>query len=211
MKKIIPIAILAVLGIGSFLGSYLMFKKPPEVATSQPAEPSAASQPVVLSLEAAIPIPPAGMQLDDLVRQLQEKKLQYEKDLSAVGEEKRRLKIANDALKAQSAELENLRVQLASQVMKANEALAQLEKTQLAIAQNEQANLKRAAMIYEKMDATAGGKMIEGMCSNNQEDDAAKILHFMSERSAAKLLAEITDKNVAARLSLRLKNVAEKG
>jgi hypothetical protein len=40
------------------------------------------------------------------------------------------------------------------------------------------------------MDATAGGRILEGMCTNKQESDAVKILHYMQERSVAKVLAD---------------------
>jgi flagellar motility protein MotE (MotC chaperone) len=47
------------------------------------------------------------------------------------------------------------------------------------------------------------------MCSNNQEEDAVKILRFMSERSAGKILTEMSDKEMAARLCSKLKVIQE--
>ena len=59
------------------------------------------------------------------------------------------------------------------------------------------------------MGGFAGSRILEGMCTNKQEADAVKILFYMQERSVAKVLAEMTDKNMAARLCEQLKRVKE--
>ena len=87
------------------------------------------------------------------------------------------------------------------------ESQAELEKTRTAIAKDEEVNLKRVAAVYDKMDAVAAARILEGMNKNTQDTDAVKILHYMTERSVAKVMAEFTDKSVAARLCEQMKRI----
>ena len=86
-------------------------------------------------------------------------------------------------------------------------AKVDLEKTRITVTADEQKNLKRAAAIYDKMDPESAAKIVEDMCDNGQEEDAAKILHYMQERSVAKLLAAIADKKKVARLNELMKRI----
>ena len=61
------------------------------------------------------------------------------------------------------------------------------------------------------MDGEQGGKIIVGMCANNQFDDAAKILRYMSEKKAAGLIGELSDVKLAAMLFDRMKKIREEG
>ena len=47
------------------------------------------------------------------------------------------------------------------------------------------------------------------MVNNKQEDDAVKILRSLSDKTAAKMLGEISDKAVVAKLLDKLKRVTE--
>jgi flagellar motility protein MotE (MotC chaperone) len=62
------------------------------------------------------------------------------------------------------------------------------------------------------MDTTQSAKILTTMASNNQIKDAVKILYYMSERNAGKLLGEIgtTRPDTASELSLQLKQIKEK-
>jgi flagellar motility protein MotE (MotC chaperone) len=86
-----------------------------------------------------------------------------------------------------------------------------LEKSRIRITQEEKVNLKHTASIYEKMDSASGGRILVGMCESLQTDDAVKILHYMGERPAAKILGEIPDKAMAAQLTEMLKRIREEG
>jgi flagellar motility protein MotE (MotC chaperone) len=61
------------------------------------------------------------------------------------------------------------------------------------------------------MDPVRGGGILSGMAANKQLDDVAKILFYMSERTSAKMLAEITDKVVAAQLTEKMQKIREEG
>ena len=100
-----------------------------------------------------------------------------------------------------------------------------LLKTRLEISQAEKANLTTIATAYDKMDASSASKILASMCTGDVTgkqagqvrlwasgfDDAVKILRYMSERTKAKLLAELvnTEPKLAAALCERLKQITE--
>ncbi len=146
-----------------------------------------------------------------LVRQVRAKLddcRQREKDLAA---QQRRLDVARDDLRTEAQHLETLRARLASAAARLKETRTALEETRLAVRADEQKNLKHTAEIYDVMDAEAAADIIQNMCKNQQDDDAAKILHFMRERSVAKLLAAIADPALVADLCRKMKRIREPG
>ncbi len=102
-----------------------------------------------------------------------------------------------------------MQLKLVAPLTALRDAQADLKRTAVAVSAQEKVNLKKLATVYEKMDPVKCAKTITEMCVGSQEDDAAKIIHFMSEKGAAKLLAEITDKGVAAGLTMKLKCIQE--
>ena len=149
--------------------------------------------------------------LYDLIKELRQKLRDCQRREEAIGEQENRVHVAQQVLEKEARDLETLRVQAASTVTQLKEAQAELEKTRIAIAKAEQTNLKRTAAIYDRMDPAAAAKIFEGMCANQQDGDAARILHYMQERSVGKLLAEIADRKVTARLCDQMKKVKEQG
>jgi flagellar motility protein MotE (MotC chaperone) len=131
---------------------------------------------------------------------------QHEKDLEA---HQRRLQVAREDLRKEAQHLETLRARLASAAARLKESRTALEDTRLAVQADEQRNLKHTAEIYDVMEAEAAAQIIENMCKNQQHDDAAKILHFMKERSVGKLLAAISDPNLVADLCQKMKRIRE--
>ena len=61
------------------------------------------------------------------------------------------------------------------------------------------------------MDSASGSKIMIKMSQAQQTDDAVKILNYMTERTAAKMLGEIgtADPNLAAELCDRLQRIKE--
>ena len=150
-------------------------------------------------------------ELTELIREVRLKIRDCRKKTDELEKREKRVRIAGEMLKKQAEELEALRMKLVSPLTRIREAIAELEGTRVRIVKTEQSNMKRIAKMCEKMDSASGSQMLIGMCKNNQEDDAVKILYYMSERSAGKLLSEITDKTLAAKLCGKLKKVQEKG
>jgi flagellar motility protein MotE (MotC chaperone) len=146
-------------------------------------------------------------QLYELIKEVRQKVRECQKRDQDLDEQERRLQVARQLIERESQDLENLRVQVASSVARLKESQAELEKTRTAIAKDEEVNLKRVAAVYDKMDAVAAARILEGMNKNTQDTDAVKILHYMTERSVAKVMAEFTDKSVAARLCEQMKRI----
>ena len=212
------IIVLAGIGIVGFGGAYLassMFGTKPQT-TTQPAGETEDQSEDSAFLPGAAPgqsISNAKRQkeLTELIREVRLKIRDCRKKQDELEKREKRVRIAGEMLKKQAEELEALRMKLVSPLTRIREAIAELEGTRVHIAKTEQSNMKRIAKMCEKMDSAGSSQMLIGMCNNNQEDDAVKILYYMSERSAGKLLSEITDKTLAAKLCGKLKKVQEKG
>ena len=161
-------------------------------------------------------------QLKNLVHDLREKMRAYNDKLQGLEVRERRLQAAQDALSSDIEKLNGLRVELASAIANLKSERDKLRKSRLEISQQEKANLAAIAATYDKMDVSGAGKILTNMCAGadpNQLanggggsfDDAVNILHYMTERTEAKLLAEIaaSEPALAAALCQRLKQIVE--
>lgn len=148
-------------------------------------------------------------ELDELIKEVRLKIDSCQRREKQLDKREKSIQMAEGLMKNQAEELEALRVQLVAPMNRIREAMAALENSRIRIRKEEQINIKRIAAVCEKMDSASGSAMLASMCSNNQEEDAVKILRFMSERSAGKILAEMSDKEMAARLCSKLKVIQE--
>ena len=144
----------------------------------------------------------------------------------ALGVQERRLQVAQDVLKEDIESLNTLRIELASTIANLKSERDKLLKSRLEIDQTEKTNLVSIAATYDKMDVSGASKILTNMCGkqNTSEmqavgagnvsssfDDAVKILHYMTERTKAKLLAELatSEPALAAAMCKRLKQIVE--
>ena len=161
-------------------------------------------------------------QLKNLIHDVRGKMQQYDNKLLGLGVQEQRLRIAQDGLKKDIESLDNLRIELVSIVANLKSERDELLKSRLEISQAEKANLESIALTYDKMDASSASKILANMCADPEDgqmqdtrgssfDDAVKILHYMAERTGAKLLAEIavSEPALAATLCRRLKEIVE--
>ncbi|MHC4430314.1 MAG: hypothetical protein ACYTBS_00605 [Planctomycetota bacterium] len=165
-------------------------------------------------------------QLKNLVEDVRQKMREYEDRLQAVAMRERRLQVAHNVLKEDIENLENLRIEVGSAIATLKSERDNLIKSRLEIDQKEKNNLISIAATYDKMDVTGASKILASMCkpqvSGQQKggdvggkgtsyDDAVKILHYMTERTKAKLLAELATSEpvLAANLCQRLKQIVE--
>jgi len=165
-------------------------------------------------------------QLKNLIHDLRKKMRDYDNKLHALKVEEQRVQIAQNVLKEDIEKLHNLQIQLTSITANLKSERDKLLKSRLEIDKNEQMNLVSIAATYDKMEASSAGKILVNMCSAEKSktrqdkkpdnadgsfDDAVKILYFMTERTKAKLLAElaISEPQLAATLSQRLKQIVE--
>ena len=165
-------------------------------------------------------------QLKSLVQDVRQKMREYEDRLQAIGMRERRLQVAQNVLKEDIENLDNLRVEVASAVTGLKNERDKLIKSRLEIEETEKANLVNLALSYDKMDVTGAQKILVSLCKpedgaqpdstdvggkSSGYEDAVKILHYMTDRTKAKLLAELATNEpaLAASLCQRLKQIVE--
>ena len=215
MKPKNLIILVALAGV-SFAASFFVSK-----SMTPPAEPPAAEAPpdpeVLNELDLTGPFPEQAvspsyqvkerelMQLIKEVRLKQQALSEREEDLD---DRQKRLELAEELLEDQATELEALRVQLVTPLTRLRETIAELENSRVQIEQEESSNLKKLAATYDKMEPRSGADILLGMCRNNQEADAVKILYFMGERQVAALLAAMPE-DMAGILVTKLKTVRQ--
>jgi hypothetical protein len=163
-------------------------------------------------------------QLKNLVYEVREKIGEYESKLQGLEVREQRLQSAHEMIKKDIDELNNLRTELALTVAELKNERDKLIKSRVEITAAEKANFTTIAAAYDKMDAPSAGKILASMCSGYDGRqgaseaaasglaDAVKILNYMTERTKAKLLAELvnSEPKLAAVLCQRLKQIVEK-
>jgi len=236
-KKLIIITVAA--GLVSFVGAFVFtwLTHSPQVSLpdemKQPAlagdksEPGL-PQPQTGAIAASGPMTKAmtEQQLKNLVQDVREKMQEYSNRLQALAVRERRLQMTQDVLKEDIESLNSLRIELASTIANLKSERDKLLKSRLEIDQAEKTNLVSIAATYDKMDASGASKILTNMCGtrnlsemqsveaghvSSSFDDAVKILHYMTERTKAKLLAELaaSEPDLAAALCQRLKQIVE--
>jgi len=161
-------------------------------------------------------------QLRNLVFEVREKVQEYDDKLQNLAVREQRLQRTQDTLKEDIQNLNNLRIELATIFADIKSERDKLLKTRLEVAQTEKSNLVLIAATYDKMDASSASKILVSMCTSQTQpgkidsqsrgfDEAVKILYYMTERTTAKLLAEVTtaEPKLAAFLTQRLKQIVE--
>jgi len=233
------IVITAAAGVVSFVGffavSWLTSPAPVEATAAEgqpaagaPSSKTGQSQPPVLTSTVGSAAEVAGartmteQQLKDLVFEVREKMQEYDRKLKSLEKEKDRLQMAQQSLRKDIETLNNLRTDISSAAATVKTERDMLLKTRVEVEQTEKANLTAIAAAYDKMDATRASEILRSMAvgqkqstpaaRNASAEDAIKILHFMQDRTKAKVLAEMaaTEPTLAATLCQRLKQVTEK-
>ena len=236
-KKLIIIT--AAAGLASFAGAFFLGWRTEPPSVSGPEE-SGQPTPAAVETVPELPQPGVGVigavgtatdrekkamtekQLKNLVFEVREKMQEYNDKLQSLEVWEKRLQRAKDTLKEDIKNLNDLRVELTLIVTGLKDERDKLLKSRLEVAQAEKDNLVLIAATYDKMDASSASKILISMCASQTQpdkvdsqgsgfDEAVKILYYMTERTKAKLLAEVTtaEPKLAAFLTRRLKNVVE--
>jgi hypothetical protein len=235
IKKII---IVTVAGLVSFTGAFVFAW----LTHSAPESPSASSEESVVTDSSDQVLPPSKTktdmaaqtstptqktmteeQLKELIKNIRKKMQEYENKVQALSVQEKRLRMAQDVLKEDIENLTNLRIELASTIANLKSERDKLLKSRLQIDESEKVNLISIAATYDKMDSSSASKIILNMCKSGQMqnilgktgssfDDAVKILYYMTERTKAKLLAELanTEPSLATLLNNRLIQIVER-
>jgi flagellar motility protein MotE (MotC chaperone) len=151
-------------------------------------------------------------QLKSLIYDLRQKMEETKNKQKELEQEAGRIEITRQTLAGETEQLNQLRENLNKTLSAMQEKERSINEKMTEIESVEKANLQRIAATYDKMDTTQSAKILTTMVTNNQTKDAVKILYYMSERSAGKLLGEIgtTRPETASTLSLMLKQIKEK-
>lgn len=205
VKKIIILAGVAIIGFGGSFVITLLLSGPGDQGGDKENEVASTD---VTGVPLADQLRPSEKMIDELTKELRHQISELKREKQQFEEEQKRHRIASEELQKQIKELERLRVQLVNPITQLKEAQAEAMRSRVVIAQQEEDNLKRIATLYEKMDAVKGSEKLTTMCENGQENDVVKILYYMSDRTAAKVIAEI-DKDIAARLCEKMKKITK--
>jgi flagellar motility protein MotE (MotC chaperone) len=238
IKKVI---LMLAVGLVSFSGAFIfawLTHSPPESPPGQSEEPPVTdgrsqqglspSETDVAGLVTQDSAPTkksmTEQQLKDLIRNVRGKMREYERKLQNLEVQEQRLQVAQEVLREDIGNLNNLRIELASTIAKLRSERDSLLSSRLEIEKSEKVNLVSIAATYDKMDSSSASTILTNMCKDEQEqnieagkayssfDDAVKILHYMTERTKAKLLAELatSEPALAASLCNRLKQIVER-
>lgn len=152
-------------------------------------------------------------QLQNLIYDVRQKMRDYAVRERELDQEAERIDIARISLQDDIEELNSLREKLDLTLAALKEKEEQIQKSVIEIESIERANIQRLAITYDRMDPAQAGKIMMSMAANNQLQDVVKILYYMNERNAGRVLGEIgtTRPEVAGILSLQLKRVKENG
>jgi len=228
------IIITAAAGLISFAGTFTFawFSKG---AAADLGDESNQVTSVSQGVEPQLPAPPGGVsgavsdgtvkkgmterRLKALVYGVREKVQDYNSKLQLLESREQRLEMAHNTIKKDIERLNELRVELASIVASVKEQQDKLEKSRVKITEAERVNLVSIATTYDKMDAASAGKILTNMSrmkygsEGDGLDDAVKILHYMADRTKAKLLAQlaVSEPELAATFCQQLKQIVERG
>jgi len=223
------IIITAAVGLLSFSGAFVLARLTQSAPSGQPADEPGLSQattPTESGFEPAKPQADTGAadkrtldqkHLTSLIVDVKDKIREYENKFDALELREQRLKVAHDVVKQDIEKLDSLRIDIASMIASLKEQRDKLLKLRVTIEEAEKANLISVAATYDKMDPASASKILATMSKTNRQtpgqdtglDEAVKILYYMTERTKAKLLAELVSSEpaLAATLCQRLKQV----
>jgi flagellar motility protein MotE (MotC chaperone) len=151
--------------------------------------------------------------LAQLTQELEAKKAEYDslqQEAVRRGREldawQQQLKVERDAL---MQKFQKEKEDLAAQRLELDQKEKSLAALQLKIEDNESANLKATAGIYDKMEPEQAASILSQMYSGGQQDGVVKIISLMQDRTAAKALGSFPDAKTGAQITEQLQHVVK--
>jgi flagellar motility protein MotE (MotC chaperone) len=132
----------------------------------------------------------------DLNGQMQD----YDKLLKQIGAEMKGLLAQQDQLDAKAAEIRQAED-------RSTKAAADVKKGLLEVEDSERANIARIAALADNMPPETTAGILQQLVDGGKIDTAVKVLASMKERTAAKVLAAVTDPSVPPLIVERLKTL----
>jgi flagellar motility protein MotE (MotC chaperone) len=159
----------------------------------------------------------AEKQLKILFNDVQEKIREYESKQQELQSREQRLQVTQETLKKDIEKLDNLRIDTAVMIASLKAQQESLNNSRVRIEQTEKANLITVAATYDKMDPASASQILTNLSKLPAQsagaegglDEAVKILHYMTDRTKAKVLAELvgSEPTLAAVFCDRLKRI----
>jgi len=155
-------------------------------------------------------------QLKQLIFSMRDKIDEYNNKTQSLTVKEERLNTTYEMIKKDLENLNKLRTELATTVADLKKKQQELENSMIQVEKVEQQNLVSIAATYDKMDPASAAEIMANMSKisdskkNSDIDDAVKILYYMTERTKAKVLAEMTNTQpeIAAIFCKKLKKVS---
>ncbi len=150
-------------------------------------------------------------QLNSLVFEMRSKLAEFTSKEKTLLEKEGRIQMSIEELQKNIKIMEDLRVKLAAAVSSIKQQQKVLDERLVRIDEIEKKNLMKNASMYDKMKATQSSEIMINLSKLNQLDYTVKIAYYMTERTSANMLAEITKKNpeLAATMSEKLRWIEE--
>lgn len=194
--------------LGSFLTAFFMSRGEPP-PPPKPAEETDARHAATLPAEVAKVVTAADRDMSEMFTRLRQQIDEYNLKTNRLLEDQKHVVELYAEREAAYKRLEEFRAEVNVDLQALKREREELNKIIININKVELENIQKNAAIYDKIPAAEGSKILERMCANNQKYDAAKLLRYMTERAAAKVLAEMKDKDLAAELLEIMKRLKE--
>jgi len=198
----------AALAKAPVLGKLLKVQPVPEEVEAEPEEPAPGALP-----QAGVSFLRFGepARLQRLAEALDRKRADYEVRLQRLERRERELDAWQKQLEQERdlvrARLDRESEDLAGQRQQLAQERSQVEASQVAIAQAEESNLKKAAQIYARMSSDKAAEILERMYAGTDQDAVVKLIYLMDSRAAAKTLEAFSESQISADITQRLKNI----
>ncbi len=151
--------------------------------------------------------------LHQLAQELTVKKTEYDARLRTLERRERELQAWEQQVKRERDELrDNFRRQreeLAGLREELVRRQAELEQLQIQFRSAEEANLRKTAEIYGRMDPERAADILGEMYADGKQETVVKIIYLMQDRSAAQTLAAFADARISAQITEQLRRVKE--
>jgi hypothetical protein len=131
-------------------------------------------------------------QLISLVFEMHSRLAEFASKEKTLIEKESRVQMSIEELQKNIKEMESLRVKLAATASSIKQQLKNLDEKRIIIGEVEKKNILKAALLYDKMKPAEASEIMITLAGSNQLDFVVKIAYYMSERTSAKLLGEIS-------------------
>ncbi|AQT66899.1 phosphodiesterase [Anaerohalosphaera lusitana] len=150
-------------------------------------------------------------QLKTLIYDVRSRLDDFKQREERIAKKEERLAVTQQELQKNIKELSDLRVKLAGAVTSLQQERQALEQTIIKVEALESQNVKKTAAVYDKMKSDQAAEVLSNMAENNQLEYAVKILYYMTERTCANALGEISrdEPSMAAVMSDKLRLIKE--